>query len=80
MVCDHFLVVSIINWVIGNPKFGYLNFRVTQFSVGDSRVTQSVAETEMVCKDFIIILKSDEIWQIITSLISQFPISNSVYH
>lgn len=80
MVCDHFLVVSIINWVIGNPKFGYLNFRVTQFSVGDSCVTQSVTETEMVCKDFIIILKSDEIWQIIPSLISQFPISNSVYH
>lgn len=80
MVCDHFLVVSIINWVIRNPKFSYLNFRVTQFSVGDSCVTQSVAETEMVCKDFIIILKSDEIWQIIPSLISQFPVSNSVYH
>lgn len=41
MVCDHLLVVSIINGVIRNPKFGYLNFRVTQFSMGDSCVTQS---------------------------------------
>lgn len=61
LVCDHFLVVSIINGVIRDPKFGHLNFRVTQFSMGDSCITQSVAEIEMVCKGFINIQKTDEI-------------------
>lgn len=53
LVCDYFLVVSIINGVIRDPKFGHLNFRVTQFSTGDSCIAQSVAEIEMVCKGFI---------------------------
>lgn len=61
MVRDYFLVVSIINGIIRDPKFGHLNFRVTQFSMGDPCITQSVAEIEMVCKSFIVIQKSDEI-------------------
>lgn len=46
VVCDHLLVVPIIKGVIRDPKFGHLNFRVTQFSTGDSCITQSEAETE----------------------------------
>lgn len=61
VVCDHFVVVSIINGIIRDPKFGHLNFRVTQFSMRNSCITQSVAEVEIVCKDFIVIRKSDEI-------------------
>lgn len=61
VVSDHFLIISIISGVIRNPKFGHLNFRVTQSSVGDSCITQSVAEREMVCKAFIIIQKADKI-------------------
>lgn len=60
-VCDHLVMVFIINGVIRNPEFGHLNFRVTQFSMRNSCITQSVAETEMVCKDFIVFRKSDEI-------------------
>lgn len=61
LVCDHFLVVSVINGIIGDPKFGHLNFGVTQSSMGDSCITQSAAKIETVCKGFITAQKSDEI-------------------
>lgn len=61
VVCDHFVVVSIINGVIRDPKLGHLNFRVAQFSMRNSCITQSVAGIEMICKDFIVIRKCDEI-------------------
>lgn len=41
-VCDHLVVVSVINGVVGDPELGHLNFRVTQFSMGNSCITQSV--------------------------------------
>lgn len=77
VVCNHFLVVSVINGVIRDPKFGHLNFRVTQSSVGDSCITQSVAEIEMVCEHAISTQKFDETYSIIPSLLSQFPISHT---
>lgn len=38
VVYDHFLVVSVIGRIIGDPEFGHLNLRVTQFSMRNSCV------------------------------------------
>ena len=60
VVCNYFLVVSVINGVLMDPKFGHLNFRVTQSRMGDSCITQSVAGIEVVCEDVIFMQRSDE--------------------
>lgn len=45
--------------------------------MGDSCITQPVAETEIICKGFIITWKSNELQVIPPLLLSQFPTSDS---